>query len=255
MQVVALEMNKSGKVRSGKMLKMIERTWNEVEEKALLCRHREANRRCAITVCTRKGVPEEFVRKVESACEGATISSQSMEASLAVSHEVEWAKKVCASLTSLWETLMQTDGKMCGQKECRLRSKTERCCHRQEKGVSEEVKEIPEGVQTAPPTTFPQTMRVGEVQVPVEVPPPRKQPLLIEHAAEVWEAASSSGAVPLSQILIREEHAANMIRQGTPLALQPKGMQWCLQEWSPVRRQFMKTSRVECVRPITKSEP
>ena len=47
----------------------------------------------------------------------------------------------------------------------------------------------PNGFGTAPPTKFPPTMRVGEAQVSVEVPPQRQQSPLVKHAAGGWEAA------------------------------------------------------------------
>ena len=58
-------------------------------------------------------------------------------------------------------------------------------------------------------------MRVGDVSVQVKVPPQRKRPSLVKHAAGVQEAASGSDSrrlVLLSRILIRNEDATSLIR-------------------------------------------
>ena len=127
------------------------------------------------------------------------------------------------------------------------------------KKVREEAEELPKGIRKAPPTKLPLAMRVGEVQVPVKVPPQRKQPPLVKHAAGVWDAASGSDswrAAPLSQMLFKNEDASSMTRlRILPL---PSSQRECSSSGrcgSPVRHQHMKTVQNECVRPLTISEP
>ena len=84
------------------------------------------------------------------------------------------------------------------------------------KKVREEVEEMPKGVRRAWPTKFPPTLRVGDVPVHVKVPPQRQQPPLVEHAAAVWEAASTCSdawrTTPPTWMWIRNEDEASMMR-------------------------------------------
>ena len=45
---------------------------------------------------------------------------------------------------------------------------------------------MPKASEKEPPTKFPPTARVREVAAQIKVPPPKKQPPLVKHVAEVW---------------------------------------------------------------------
>ena len=85
---------------------------------------------------------------------------------------------------------------------------------------------MPRGIQKALPTKFPPTMRAGSVSVKVKVPPRRKQPPLVKHAAGVWEAASTGTRgehLPPTRMFIRNEDVASMLRLGIPPGPLAKG--------------------------------
>ena len=88
-----------------------------------------------------------------------------------------------------------------------------------------DVKEvIPNGIRSAA-DEVPANERVGDMSV--KVPPEKKQPPLVKHAAGMWEPASSGSdawsTTPTTRMLSRNEEAASQTRLRSPLGLPARG--------------------------------